>query len=126
MNPNEVLYQATDVRITGGSADFYGTTYAVRNITSVRLDTEPSQRGAAIVLAVLCAVGTVLGFANNASLCAFIALAITICCGLFALIAAPKYHITLMTSGGEIRAHTTADQQHAGRISDALRHAITR
>ncbi len=125
-DPNEVIYQSADVRITPGGADFAGMTYAVRNITSVQMVTEPSQRGPAIFLAVLCAVGTVLGFMNDASTCAFVAIAVMVVCGVFAMMSNPKHHIRLHTAGGEIRAYTTENGDHAARISLALKNAITR
>jgi hypothetical protein len=124
---DEVLYQNSDVRITPGGADFAGMTYSVRNITSVQMVTEPSQRMNLIVLAVLVgAIALALGVVGQSFMCAGVCATVTLLLVAIALASKPKHHIRLVTSGGQIQAYTTMDGDHAARISLALKEAITR
>lgn len=133
------LYQEGRITITSLRAIFGEKTYPVANITSVEMQTHQPVGCFLAVMAlvgVLVAVNSILSM-TSASAFAFGAqdrsaeIAVTVIglilvtLGVVGLRAQkPSYVVKLTTSSGEIKAHTSPDQQEIKRIVAALNDAI--
>ena len=124
----ETIYSDNDVSVSTSRIVVRGTTYALRNISSVRMTTTPARRGCAIVLII---AGAILFFAivgaKNGVAPAIILGGLTITAGVFWFRAAKDdYHVTIASNSGEVHAHTSKNQGYIRKIVDAVNDAIVR
>ena len=129
----ETIYSDENVNITTARVMFGSTTYALRNITSVKTTFTTPRIGCAIMLLV---VGGVLvfaafGFIQSAGVETGIpGLVFSICmviAGILWLLRAKKtYHIAIATSAGEHRALSSKDEGYIDKIVESVNDAIVR
>ena len=108
-----------------------GTTYATANVTSVRKHVVPPNRGCAIVLVLVSAVGALgalslaLSRDGDAFWGPFILCAVLLVVGILWILAAkPTYHLMLATAGGERSGLWSKDETFIDRIAAAVTDAI--
>jgi hypothetical protein len=124
----EVIYSDNNVSVTTSRIMIRGTTYALRNITSVKMTITPARQGCAVALivaGVICAA-TALGSKSGAAP----ALALG---GLIAGVgilgffsSKPEYHVTIASSSGEVRALSAKNEAYIKKVVDAVNEAIVR
>lgn len=128
----ETVLSVGDVRVTTSRVIISGTTYALRNITSVKMGVTPANTSGAIVLIVLGALAVLLSFglfSNDAGtgLSTLLIGATMIAIGVVMYRSiVPKYHLVLSSSSGESHALTSEDKGHIARVVDAVNEAIVR
>jgi hypothetical protein len=109
----------------------HGTTYATANITSVRKHIVPPNRGCALVLAIVGALGVIGGLplalaeSGDGRWTAFVM------CTILLIIAIvwfrslhPTYHVMLATAAGERQGLTSKDEGVVNRVTTAIADAI--
>jgi Na+/H+ antiporter NhaD/arsenite permease-like protein len=128
----ESIYADDNVSITTARIVVSGTTYALRNITSVRMtDTNPSKIGPIVCLIlglIILAMGLV-AFTQSAGEGFMFSLAGAPLAGagLYTLWTARRsYSVTIASSAGEIRALTSPDKQYISKIVASVNEAIVR
>jgi uncharacterized protein DUF6232 len=124
----EIIYTDNNVSVSTSRVIISGTTYALRNITSVKMTFTPARQGCAIVLIilgvlfVLCLVGVKGGAAPG-----LIIGAVLVGAGVLWLRAAkPDYHVAIASSAGERPAMTHKDKAYIEKVVDAINEAIVR
>lgn len=122
-------HEGADVRITTSRAVIGGTTYAVKNITSVGMRIIPAQRAGGVLvallgvlLAVMSGVSAADGMTFNPVVLAGVAIALA--GGALAAVQKPRYAVRITTAGGEQDALVSRDSSWILRVSDALNDAI--
>jgi hypothetical protein len=129
----ENIYSDGSVSVTTARIMIGGTTYALRNITSVRMTTTEPQTGGAIALIVVGAffiLGSFGGLAQRvtAGVLWLLVIGIIIAGGGFLSLRAlkPAYNITIASSAGEIRALTSPNKDYIAKIVSSINEAIVR
>jgi hypothetical protein len=109
----------------------HGTTYATANITSVRKQIVPANRGCAVVLAMFGALGALGGLASGLSgsggdrWMPFVLCAILLIVGIVWFRSLqPTYHLMLATAGGERQGLTSKYEIVVDRVTAAIADAI--
>lgn len=126
------IFIDANVKITTARVIIDGTTYALRNITSVENTYTPPNRGWAIALlifGVLSLIGAFknfstsigLGFGTLVFATILIALAV-----LQWLRAKTDYHVTLTTAAGESEAFTSQDCEYIDKIVNHINDAMVK
>lgn len=127
MPEEEIIYSDQKTSISTSRVVIDGKTYALRNITSVKMSVTPAKRGCAIALIIFGAI------------CAFISLGIkgaaagavvgVIILGVGILVAASakeQYHVSIASSSTEGHAMTSNDRSYIEKIVAAVNEAIIR
>jgi len=129
----ESIYSDGNVSITTARIMIGGTTYALRNITSVRMTTTEPQTGGAIALIVVGAfpiLDTLDGFAQGGSAGGLWLLVVGIVIGGSGVLSLralkPAYSIIVASSAGEIRALTSPNKDYIAKIVSSINEAIVR
>lgn len=110
----------------------HGTTYATANVTSVRKQIVPANRGCALILAIFSALGVVsilpVALARNdvgEAWMSFFFCAILLIVGIaWFRSQKPSYHLMLATAGGERQGLTSKDEAVVDRVTAAIADAI--
>jgi len=130
--PPESIYSDIVVSVTTERVIISGTTYALRNITSVKMTDNPAaEEGFPLVLIVVGTLGVFVSFgvfAHDVG-SGFIWLVISggvIAMGIFSRSFKPSYNVTIATSSGEIRALTSKNKDYIAKIVDAINEAVVR
>lgn len=130
-NSEETIYSDSEVTVTTARVLCAGTTYAIGNITSVKMrDTPPNAIPTLVAIAIgICGLVTALARLEfNAGVVFLFVVGI-------ALIAfavrhvhqlTPDYHLLISSSSGEVRAFTSKDRQQVEQIVAAVNEAIVR
>jgi len=118
----ETLLDEGTIQVTTARLISSKQTYALANITSVRMDAGGSL-GWAIGTLVFATIILIASKADPAGIVAFVVLAAW---GGGLLLRALKRRIVINTSGKDQVAYTTGDRQHAERVLKALNEAISR
>lgn len=123
------LLQEGNITVTPTRFMVSGETFAIRNITSVRLQAEHNMAAAvAAGVTILSVVGSCwIGSITNAQF-GFILFAAGIIAAFVLLfkIGPSSWQVVIATAGGERPAFVTRDMGFAVRIAEALNQAITR
>jgi hypothetical protein len=129
----ENIYSDGTVSVTTARIMIGGTTYALRNITSVRMTTTEPQTGGAIALVAVGAFLTLpsfVAFVQGAAAAGLWLLVLGIIIGgsgLFSLrVLKPAHSIIVASSAGEIRALTSPDKNYIAKIVSSINEAIVR
>lgn len=108
-----------------------GATYATANITSVRKQIVPANRGCALVLAIFGALGVIgglplaLGGRSGEEWMPFLMCAILLVVGiLWFRSLRPTYHLMIATAGGERPGLTSNNEVVIDRVTAAIADAI--
>ena len=127
----QAMFTDENVKITTARVMINGTTYALRNLTSVENTYTPPHRGLAIALlvfGVLFLIGTFLNSSESVGL-GFGSLAfalIIIAIAVLWLRAKNDYHVTLTTAAGETEALTSKDCEYIDQIVSHINDAMAR
>ena len=126
----EVIYSDRRVSITTSRLVFGATTYALRNITSVKIGSTPD-RGGAICLTILGAVSLFYGLANlfgheggMAFLACFVGVILAGIGVLWLRSCKDDCHILIVSSSGEVKALTSKDRAYIEKIVISINDAI--
>jgi hypothetical protein len=124
----ENIYSDNNVSVSTSRIAVGGTTYALRNISSVKMATTPAKTGCAIALII---VGIIWAIAiigsKGGALGAIILGGGCIAVGVFWLRAArADYHVAITSNAGEVRALTSKDRTYIQKIVDSINEAIVR
>jgi len=129
----ETIHSDSEVTVTTMRVIIHGTTYALRNITSVRMTSTRSGFGCAVVL-LICLVIFPLFFA-------LFAISASVGIGFFALIVAAAiiawqlrrlqrsrttYHVAISSASGEAKALSSKDQAYIQNIVKSINDAIVK
>jgi hypothetical protein len=125
MNTENVLFKRGDVTVTNSRFIVGSQTYAIRNITSVKvekLDSNEQQPGLWIFLGV---IGVLFGAFDKSWTIVLGGLAVA-AFGAYSTLNRKKmiYSVVLTTASGEVKACTSEDGKHIGSIVKGLNDAI--
>ncbi len=124
----EILYTDNHASVSTSRVILNNTTYALRNITSVKMTVTPAKKGCAIVLIILGALVALCGLpSKDAILPTLIVGGILIGLGIvWSNSAKADYHVTIASSSGEGNALTSRDKAYIQKIVNAINEAIVR
>ncbi len=132
----ETIYSDRGVSVTTARIMIRGTTYAVRNITSVEMISVPPIRRGPVALMVVGILGLlILGtmLSEDAPVRVQDMLILAVVCavtagagGWWAYMLKSDYYVVLSSASGEIRALTSKDPKYIERIIAAINEAIVR
>lgn len=125
----EIIYNDSNVSVSTSRIVISGTTYALRNITSVKMTFAPAKTGCAVALIVLGALILIVGLAQGGQTIIGALLGGAIVGGLgFLWFRSSKadYFVTIASSSGEVRALTSKDKSYVEKIVAAINDAIIR
>jgi hypothetical protein len=133
----EIVYSDNNVQITTTRVAVLGTTYPLRNITSVRMTETPPSKGCAMLVGIVGAmlslflsipillmmfdVGT---FDLSALFVALLGFGMALGGFGVALTAGSTFHVIMGTSSGEVQALQSQDRDYIARITSSINDAI--
>ena len=122
VNPSEkVFYQSANILVTNSRFVANGTTFAMNNITSVRLHVKPKNAG--IVLAsILLGYGLFQILESPNSF--LIPLALILTALLYYFTTKPSYSVKITTNAGEQEGFSSIDSKIAQQAVDAINEAM--
>ena len=125
------IYSDSVVAVTRTRVIIGGTTYALRNVTSVRMAFTPPRVGRAIALLVfglLVLLATFMPF-NDAKAppgIYIVAGAIISVAILWIITAKTRFHVGLSTTSGELHVLTSKEKAYVERVVRSINHAISK
>ena len=126
----ENIYSDNDVSITTARIIVSGTTYALRNITSVKMTATKDKPVIAVVLVI---VGVILVWVGlfrdtvSSAIGSVIVGGLLLAVGIaWVRIVKPTFHVTIASSSGEIRALSSPNRPYIETIVGAINEAIIR
>ena len=128
----ETIYSDNNVSVTTTRVMITGTTYALRNITSVKMAMTPANKGCAIILLITgaCVLLAAFGIMGQNAGSGFGALifAVAILAGAIFWLRSlkPTYHVAISSSSGEARALSSGDQGYIAKIVQSINDAIVK
>jgi hypothetical protein len=129
----EIIYSDSEVSVTTTRVIILGTTYALRNITSVKMAMTPVKQGCAIallILGIIMLLGAFGGLSSKdvggAILGLLIAAGIVAGSVFWLRSLKPDYHVTIASSAGEAHALTSKDKNYISKIVESINDAIIR
>jgi hypothetical protein len=131
--PQELLFELGDVRITPHIAQFGDTSYQVANIGSVRVTTRRRRNPMAILVFLLglvmiiaaIAASRSTGAADDYFAVAVAGFAVMVAALLLQLVWPRLVHVLIFkTSGGDVEALTTGDEEFVSNVKQALEQAF--
>ena len=132
MAEEETLYSDGTVSVTPARVVIGTTTYAVRNITSVKTTMTPPARGCATlvlamgIIALLISLG-VMGESISAGIVVLIIAASVIVGAIYwRRSCKPQYHVTIASASGEAHALASKDKAYIDTIVASINAAIVR
>jgi hypothetical protein len=127
MPEEEIIYSDSRASISTSRVVIDGKTYALRNITSVKMSVTPANRGCAIALITVGAILAMVGLAIKGGIGGFVVGLIVLGIGvLWAKAAKEQYHVAIASSSTEGHALTSPDRPYIQKIVDAVNEAIIR
>jgi hypothetical protein len=126
------VYADPEVMVTSARLICVGTSYALRNVTSARMEITPANRLVGILIIAVGAVLAVVGMfvsdtSNIDQVLAWAGAAVVLAAGIWTLLAAtPDYHVAISSSSGEVRTFTSKDRPRVERIVAAINDAIVK
>jgi uncharacterized membrane protein YvbJ len=130
--PEETIYSDNRATVTTTRVIFGETTYALRNITSVRLVSTSPKSGCAVIFLILGILGLLASFAvftENISQ----GIQVVIIAGIMLMIGIvwlrslkPTYHVSIATSSGENNALSAPDKAYIENIVKSVNDAIVK
>ena len=128
----ETLLSDNYVTVTTTRVIIRDTTYALRNIASVRMAFTPPKTGCAIILLIFGIFALIVAFAgfsqNVASGLGYFIFAAVIIGGAILWLRSLKadYHVAITSSSGEAKALTSKDKAYIERIVNSINEAIVK
>ncbi len=126
--PEQVIYRDHSVSISSNRIVISGTSYAMRNIASVKMTSAPAKKGLAVALVVLGAVIFAGGLALDHQRIPFGLLGGAMLFGLGLLwlrsCGKAKYFVTIEGSSGQRRALTSRSKFYVEKIVNTINDAI--
>ena len=128
----EQIYSDSVVSITTARVIVSGTTYALRNITSVKTTKTPAKQGCAIMfllLGILLLIGSVGAFSSGAGT-GMTVLLVAGCIVAIAIVwiraCRPTYHVVIASASGEVQALSSQERDYVDKIVGSINDAIVR
>ena len=133
MSEEEVIYTDNQVSISTSRIVLGATTYALRNITSVKMTFTPAKRGCAILLLIFGALTLLIGLGKGSSDGVGAVLGGLVVGGIIGGLgylwmrsSKDDYHVLIASSSGEAKALTSKDKAYIEKIVTAINDAIVR
>lgn len=111
------------IRVTTGRLVVGDVTYAVANITSVRVAVDDDTWKAITVGAMAGVLGLVMAMNRSPTAAGFLLVVCGVCL-IFAKVHRPVRHIWIRTTAGEVQAFATQDKEVADKVLGAIHQAI--
>jgi hypothetical protein len=131
-NEDDILYRDSYVSVTSTRLIIGSTTYALRNITSVRMSVTPPNNTGAVLLMLLGILGGIIGgnigFMQNTQygVMCIVAAVVTVALSIIWMVKTKSdYHLGIASSSGEVNA-LTSTQEYIGTIVEKINEAIVR
>jgi hypothetical protein len=125
MNAEEIILQVGPITVTNARFIVGGQTFVIRNITSVEfVYHRPSRAGpiALILIGIICAL--LVYSEPEVQFFMVIGIALATLGLLMLVLSRTTYEISLVTSGGQLKALSSKDKQLVTIVADALNRAI--
>jgi len=126
----EVIYTDQNVSVTTSRLIISETTYALRNITSVKTTVEPAKRGCATILVIvgpLILFGSIVNEGGANFIGGLMIFLILVGAGILWFIASKNvYYVSIASSSGEAKALASKDRSYIKKVVDAINEAIVR
>jgi len=133
----EIIYSDDNVHVSTARVTILGTTYALRNVTSVRMTETPPSTGWAILVGI---AGVLISWnlsipllmmmfearriEGEALFMVLLGFGMALGGFYFAHTAGSTFHVIMGTSGGEIQALQSHDRDYIARITSSINDAI--
>lgn len=124
----ETIYQDSSIQVTTSRAILREKTYAMANVTSVSMYTQPANRTAGIFITIIGGLAFLVGMtAGPDARCALWFGVIMLAVGLIAAITPKASHwVRIGSASGEANALSSADPEYIRKIVTAMNDAIVR
>ena len=128
----ETVFSDNNVNITTARIIISGTTYALRNITSVKMTMTPAKQGCAITLLVVGIVALLGSFGAFSSdvgegfVGLLVAAGIIAGAGFWLRSCKADYHVAIASASGEAHALTSKDKAYIEKVVSSINDAIIR
>ncbi len=125
----EVIYADNQVSISTSRIVIGSTTYALRNITSVKIGSTAAKRGCAIIMLVFVPIVLIVGISGGGdNFLPGLIWAVILGVGGFFWLRACKddHHVLISSSSGEAKALTSKDKSYIEKIVAAINDAFIR
>lgn len=128
----EIVYSDNNVSITTSRIAIFGTTYALRNITSVKMTMTPAKQGCAIVLLIFGAFSLLGAFGAFGSDVTSGVIALLFSAAVIAVAVMwlrkckPDYNVSIASASGEAHALTSKDRNYVEQIVGHINEVIAR
>ena len=128
MAEETTIHHDNNIHVTNLRAILQGKTYAMANVTSVSMHTEPHSKFPGIVIAVLGGLFFLIGFgAEEIRGCFFtIGLPLALVGVLYAISQHDLYWVRIGSASGETNALSSRDRNYIWQIVSAMNEAIVR
>jgi hypothetical protein len=124
----ETVYNDSNVNVTTARVVIGGTTYALRNITSVKMQLSPAKQGCAIVTLIFGIMGVMVGrvsYSDSPAMLIF-GCGLVVCAILWLRSNKPVWHLIFASASGETQALTSKNKEYIERIVASINEAIVR
>jgi len=120
------VYQDTNIQVTNLRAILQGKTYAMANITSVSMYTQPGNSTPGMIVAVLGALLLLVGLADADMRGCALVFGLGMLVGGIAIAASARniYWVRIGSASGETNALSSRDREYITRIVGAMNEAI--
>lgn len=125
----QTIYSDSNVSVTTTRVMIGDTTYALRNITSVRMADTPGRIGCAItllILGIVLLIGAFSGVGEKDAGGLVIAGVVIGLAVLWLFGARTKYHVVISSASGEAKALTSRNERYIQRIVNSINEAIVK
>lgn len=127
MSEEEIIYSDSRASVSTSRVVIDAKTYALRNITSVKMSVTPAKRGCAVVLLIFGIICALIGLATKDGIVAAVIGLVVGGLGLLWMMSVKEqYHVTIASSSAESHALTSTDRPYIQKIVDAVNEAIVR
>ncbi len=128
---DETIFSDSTVLVTTTRVVLNGTTYALRNITSIRMGLTPAKHGCAIFLLLGGMFFVLTGLAvlfsdSHMPVPLIIGIIVVILAILWLRSNKPTYHVVIASSSGEVHALTSKNKGYIESIINSINEAIIR
>ncbi len=127
----ETIYTDNVVTVTGTRIIIWGTTYVLRNVTSVKMASTPPRIGGAILLLIFGVLILLAAFMplndNKAPVGVYVISGVMIGGAiLWMLMSKAHFHVGLSTASGELHVLTSKDKAYIQRVVQNINEAIVK
>jgi len=122
----KIYFNDNVISVTSSRVILGATTYALRNVSSVKMLFDPPKRMIEIILIAIGIISLIIGIAmdKGGGVCIGLGIILGILGGILFSIKKTTYYVQLGTNAGESRAYSSVNQQHIQEVVNAINEAI--